>query len=87
MFDDLTNALIWYYERSEDAAGRLSTLFLETIRRIGDFPNAGTPVKGLRRFRVAGFPYSVWFDPRSNMVVALWHDSRDIEALLERSEE
>jgi plasmid stabilization system protein ParE len=87
VFADLTDALVWYLERNEEAGERFQLAFGEALARMRTFPESGAPMLGLRRFRMVGFPYSLWLDPETTTLIALRHDARDTKAVLSRLHE
>ena len=81
---ELAAALAWYEERKPGLGTKLLQAVDRTIRHLGEFPGAGSPLQELpnaaaiRRFSVPGFPYHLVYIEleAETRVLALAHDSR-----------
>lgn len=77
---DVLEAAAWHTERSPDAADRFVDAVEAATRDIESFPLKNLEVfDGLRRVRVAGFPYRVCYAIKGDTktVLAVLHAFRD----------
>jgi len=68
--------MAWYLERSEASGERFFAAFTSTLRYINEFPQSAPVRNGYRRFPMPGFPYGVFTDEASEVVVAVAHGAR-----------
>lgn len=68
--------MAWYLERNVAKGEEFFEAFRATLRHINEFPQ-GAPVRGgFRRFPIPGFPFAVFTDADSEVVVAVAHAAR-----------
>jgi hypothetical protein len=78
-YDELVDIIAHYYEISDELGDRFFEAFQETLHYIVEFPRAAPLVRGRRRFSVPGFPYGVFMDPDSQVVLGIRHNARNPE--------
>lgn len=66
----------WYLERNEAKGEEFFAAFTATLRHINEFPRSVPVRSGNRRFQMPGFPYAIYTDPESEVVVAVAHAAR-----------
>jgi len=87
--EELAEAAFWYREKGFHLSDRFLDAVETALERIAERPRLYAEVyEEIRRAPVAGFPYSVFYIPRTGLiqVLAVIHDSRDPKAWQERAE-
>ncbi len=83
--EEFVDAQAWYEQQNLGLGDRFSAAFEATLKRIGDWPHAGTPVvvddDGAvvnRKARIGGFPWVVGYEVAVDMVIvlAVFHQHR-----------
>lgn len=68
--------MAWYLERNPAQGEEFFAAFRAACRRISELPHSAPLRDGYRRFPMPGFPYSIYTDARSEVIVAVAHASR-----------
>lgn len=68
--------MAWYLERSDAKGEEFFAAFSATLRHINEYPQSAPIRDGYRRFPIPGFPFGVFTDSESEVVVAVAHAAR-----------
>lgn len=68
--------MVWYLKRSGVKGEEFFAAFNATLRHINEFPQSAPIRSGYPRFSIPGFPFGVFTDPESEVVVAVAHAAR-----------
>ncbi len=68
--------MAWYLERNDTKGEEFFAAFTATLRQINEFPESAPLRDGYRRFPMPGFPFGIFTDEESKIVVAVAHASR-----------
>lgn len=86
--DEAADARDWYDEQRPGLGDRFVDAVEATIDRIAELPLAFPQADGAtRRAQVRGFPYSIFFQVRSDhiLIIAIMHNSRHPDRWRSRS--
>jgi hypothetical protein len=78
-YDELVAVIASYYEVSDELGDRFVARFEQTLHHIAEFPSSVPLADGRRRFRVPGFPYGIFMDANSQVILGVRHDARNPE--------
>ncbi|GAB5466807.1 MAG: hypothetical protein Kapaf2KO_22430 [Candidatus Kapaibacteriales bacterium] len=79
-YSDMQEIFDWYHSKSAKAANKFRVLLKENLSFIKDNPYSSVKLSGLRRKRMIGFPYMIYYSISNDYVniIAVLHNSRKV---------